>query len=123
MTEAQGTHTSLRIPPRALLVGRSDKDAVRLMQQFFSEGYLILADVELDRALSKLRGRRFEFVLLDIEGAGAGGKEFVKTLRADSQLEGLPVLVTSRSDDIDAIEGVLECGADDYLPNVFGAAV
>ena len=70
----------------------------------FDEGYMLLADAELDRALSKLRATRFEFVLLDIDGAGAGGQKFVETLRADSQLEGLPVLVTSRSDDMDAIE-------------------
>ena len=93
------------------------------MRQFLSEGYMVIAEPELDRALSKLRSTRFEFVLLDIDGAGAGGKEFIGTLRGDSQLEGVPVLVTSRSDDIDAIERFLECGADDYLPSVFGSAV
>ena len=118
-----GTVTTLRVPPRALLVGRSVKDAAPLMQQLFSEGYVLLSEVELARALSRLRSMRFEFVLLDIDGAGAGGQEFVETLRGDSQLEGLPVLVTSRSDDIDAIERFLECGADDYLPSVFGSAV
>ena len=126
MTEfapVEGTVTTLRIPPRALLVGRSVRDAAPLVQQLISEGYLLLAEVELAHALSKLRATRFEFVLLDIDGAGAGGQEFVETLRGDSQLEGLPVLVTSRSDDIDAIERCLERGADDYLPSVFGSAV
>lgn len=118
-----GTQTTLRIPPRALLVGRSVMDAAPLVQQLGSEGYLVLSEVELARALSRLRAARFEFVLLDIDAVGAGGQEFVETLRGDSQLEGLPVLVTSRSDDIDAIERCLECGADDYLPSVFGSAV
>ena len=118
-----GTHTTLRIPPRSLLVGRSLRDAAPVVEQLINEGYLVLSEIELDRALAKLRSTRFEFVLLDIDGAGAGGREFVETLRADSQLEGLPVLVTSRSDDINAVEHFLECGADDYLPSVFGAAV
>ena len=126
MTEfapVEGTQTTLRRPPLALLVGRSDADSAPLVQQFFTEGYLILSEIDLARALSKLRARRFEFVLLDIEGAGAGGQEFVETLRADSQLEGIPVLVASRSDDVDAIERFLGYGADDYLPTAFGPAV
>jgi len=123
MTEIQGTHTTLRRPPLALLVGRSDADADSLVQKFFAEGYVILSEVDLERALSKLRSRRFEFVLLDIDAAGAAGPELVKTLRADSQIEGLPVLVISRSDDIEAVERCLESGADDYLPSVFGSAV
>jgi sigma-B regulation protein RsbU (phosphoserine phosphatase) len=118
-----GTVTSLRAPPRVLLVGRSVSDAVPLAQQLIREGYALLSEVELARAITRLRAARYEFVLLDIDGAGAGGKEFVEALRGDSQLEGVPVLVTSRSDDIDAIERFLEAGADDYLPSVFGSAV
>ena len=123
MAPDMGSVTTLRRPPLALLVGRNVKDVAPLVQQFFSEGYLVLSEEELASALSKLRARRFEFVLLDIEGAGEGGQQFVETLRADSQLEGTPVLVMSRSDDIDAVERLLGCGADDYLPNVFGPAV
>src|SRR5688500_747027 len=126
MTESasvQGTMTTLRIPPRVLLVGRSLSDAAGLAGQLIDEGYLVVSEVNVASAVSRLRATRFEFVLLDIDGAGAGGKEFIGTLRGDSQLEGVPVLVTSRSDDIDAIERFLECGADDYLPSVFGSAV
>jgi phosphoserine phosphatase RsbU/P len=119
----QGTVTTLRVPPRALLVGRSLRDSAPLVERLIDEGYLVIAEVEVAAALTKLRATRFEFTLLDIEGAGARGQEFVQTLRGDSQLEGLPVLVTSRSDDIAAIERFLESGADDYLPNVVGPAV
>jgi phosphoserine phosphatase RsbU/P len=119
----QGTVTTLRVPPRVLLVGRSLMNAAPLVEQLINEGYVVLSEVELGRALSRLRAARFEFVLLDIDGALGGGQEFVETLRGDSQLESLPVLVTSRSDDIDAIERFLECGADDYLPSVLGPAL
>ncbi len=119
----QGTMTTLRIPPRVLLVGRSFSDAAGLLSQLIDEGYLVLAEVELDSALSRLRSARFAFVLLDIEGAGEGGREFIGTIRGDSQLEGLPVLVTSRSNDIDAIERFLASGADDYLQSQFGSGM
>ena len=119
----QGSVTTLRSPPRALMVGRSVMDSAPLVRQLGGEGYIVLSEVDPGRALAKLRSVRFAFVLLDIDDAGAGGQEFVETLRGDSQLGSLPVLVISRSDDIDAIERCLERGADDYLPSVFGSAV
>lgn len=118
----QETRTTLRVPPLVLLIGRSVEDAAPLVQKLGREGYLVLSEADLTQALSKLRAGRFEFVLVDIDVAGAA-EIFIKTLRGDEQLAGLPLLVISRLDDMDAIERSLECGADDYLPNVFGSAV
>ena len=70
-----------------------------------------------------LRARRFEIVLIDIDVSGAAAEPFIRTLRGDEQLAGLPLLVISSSNDMDAIERCLDCGADDYLPGVFGPAV
>jgi serine phosphatase RsbU (regulator of sigma subunit) len=126
MTEvpaAKGTATSLRVPPRVMLVGRSYRDSAELMQQLITEGYMVIPEPELEKSLTKLRSARFEFVLMDIDVAGPGGETFIKTLRADEQLGSLPLLVTSPSNGMDAIERSLECGADDYLPGVFGSAV
>lgn len=126
MTEVpvpRATATTLRVPRLVLLVGRTSRDAAALMQQLVSEGYLVISEIEPARALSVLRSARFEFVLVDIDVSGAAGQTFIETLRGDEQLAGLPVLVTSRSDDMNAIERCLECGADDYLPGVFGSAV
>jgi sigma-B regulation protein RsbU (phosphoserine phosphatase) len=123
LIEPQGTATTLRIPPRVLVIGRSYKDATALMQLLISEGYMVISELDLVRAPSRLRSARFEFVLMDIDVSGAAGQTFIKALRGDEQLADLPVLVTSRSDDMGAIEQCLECGADDYLPSVFGPAV
>ena len=120
---AAKTATTLRIPPRVLLVGRSYKDAPALMQLLISEGYLVISEIELAAALSKLRSARFHFVLVDIDVSGAPGQTFIETLRGDEQLAGMPVLVTSKSNDMDSIERFLASGADDYLPSVFGPAV
>ncbi|HKY98376.1 MAG TPA: SpoIIE family protein phosphatase [Gemmatimonadaceae bacterium] len=123
LSPMQGTQTTLRVPPRVMLVGRNVQDVVPLVQQLGREGYLVISEVDPDAAVSRLRSARFEFVLIDLEGAGAGSGKFVTTLRGDSQLEGLPVLAISRLDNIDGIESLLESGADDYLPSVFGPAV
>ena len=118
-----GTKTTLRVPPRALLVGRAVRDAAAMLEHLINEGYVIVSEIDPTAALTRLRAARFALVLLDIDGAGSGSEPFIQTLRADSQLESLPLLVTSRSDNIDAIERCLETGADDYLPNVIGPAV
>jgi phosphoserine phosphatase RsbU/P len=117
------TSTTLRLPPRALLVGRSVQDAAPLVQKLGSEGYLLVPEADPERAVLRLRSDKFEFVLIDLDGSGAGGRTFVEALRGDAQFEDLPVLVTSRSDEMEAIERSLESGADDYLPNVFGSAI
>jgi sigma-B regulation protein RsbU (phosphoserine phosphatase) len=117
------TATTLRIPPRVLLIGRNYKDAPALVQLLISEGYMVISELEFGVALTKLRSARFEYVLVDIDVVGTHGKTFIETLRGDEQLAAMPVLVTSQSNDMDAIERFLEYGADDYLPSVFGAAV
>jgi serine phosphatase RsbU (regulator of sigma subunit) len=117
------TKTTLRIPPRVLLVGRSYQDAVALMQQLITEGYLVIAEGDPANAASRLRSARFEFVLVDIDASGAAGLKFIQAMRGDEQLASVPVLAMSRSNDVKAIERYLECGADDYLPAVFGALI
>ncbi len=123
LIEPQGTATTLRIPPRVLVIGRSYKDAAALVQLLISENYMVISELDIDRALQRLRAARYEFVLMDIDVAGAASQPFIQTLRGDEQLAALPVLVTSRSDDMEAIERCLVSGADDYLPSVFGPAV
>ena len=121
--EAFATATTLRIPPRVLLIGRSYRDAAAVVQLLISEGYMVIAEVDVSQAMSKLRATRFEFALLDIDVAGTAGDELLASLRADEQLATLPVIAISQSNDIDAIERWLESGVDDYLPGVFGPAV
>ena len=84
---------------------------------------MVIPEGDVARAVPKLRSARFEFVLMDVDTAGAAAQTFIETLRADEQLGSLPILVTSASDNMNEIERSLECGADDYLPKVFGSAV
>ena len=123
LSEFQATQTTLRVPPRVLLIGRSYETGAALVQQLGREGYFVIPEVELEHSRSKLRAARFEFVLIDIGHSGTAAPTFIRTLRGDEQLAGLPVLVTSSVDDMDAVERALDAGADDYLPPVFGPAV
>ncbi len=119
----QATQTTLRVPPKVLVIGRSFQDAASLMQRLGTEGYFVLAEADPDRALTLLRSARFELVLVETDMVGDAGRALVGTLRGDDVLAGLPVLAISSSNDMDAIERCLEAGADDYLPGAFGSAV
>jgi sigma-B regulation protein RsbU (phosphoserine phosphatase) len=123
MTGPQGTMTTLRIPPRVLLIGMSLADTGAIMDTLINEGYLVLPETDHDRAIAKLHAAKFEFVLIDIDTSSAAAQALIRTLRSDEQLAGMPVLVISSRAGMDAIERSLESGADDYLPGVFGPAV
>lgn len=119
----QATQTTLRAPPKVLLIGRSFQDATSLVHQLGREGYLGMAESEPARGLTLLRSSRFELVLVETDLAGDAGRALIETLRGDDVLAALPVLAISSSNDMDAVERCLEAGADDYLPATFGPAV
>jgi serine phosphatase RsbU (regulator of sigma subunit) len=122
-TPARGTQTTLRALPKALIVGRAGSDAAALSQALEGEGYLTGAMPEYGQALASLRAQRRELVVLDA-AMPTDAVAFLAALRADAALADLPVLVTSATDDIAALEQCLAAGADDCLPHLrVGAAL
>jgi two-component system response regulator MprA len=78
-------------------------------------------DVEVaaggDEALTQLRERPFDLVVLDVMMPGSDGIEVCETLRAEG--DELPVLMLTARDAVrDRVAG-LEAGADDYLVKPF----
>lgn len=122
-TALKGTQTTLRVPRKALLVGRAGSDAGTLLRHVEQEGYFVWAIADAAEALARLRAERFDLVLLDVEVPGMDGAQFVDALRRDPHLANVPVIVMSAEDDVDAIERCLARGADDCLPARFGPAI
>ncbi len=122
-TPPRGTMTTLRALPRALLVDLSPTESDTVTKLLLQEKYLPFRASGADDAIKKLKADRHEFVLVNVEMGAPGAAAFIEALRADEQLSGLPVLVTSATDDIEGIERCLERGADDYLPKALGLAV
>jgi serine phosphatase RsbU (regulator of sigma subunit) len=117
----QATSTTLRAPPKALVVGSANGEA--LVRHIQAEGYFVHRSEHAEAGMQKLGAAHFDLVLLDAAVSGMGAAKFIEVLRADPALANIPVLVTSASDDIDAIERCLSGGADDYLPATFGPAI
>jgi phosphoserine phosphatase RsbU/P len=122
-TPPRGTVTTLRALPKALLVGVRGPDHELRSRRLMEQQYLPFVAEDAEAALTLLRSKKHDVVILDVDVPGIGSTQFLETLRAESELADLPVLVVSATDDLEAIERCLAGGADDYLPCVFGKAV
>jgi signal transduction histidine kinase len=70
-------------------------------------------------ALSQLAKQCIDIILLDIMMPVLNGFELLPILKADPQLNNIPVIVISAADDTESIVKGIELGAEDYLPKPF----
>jgi len=70
-------------------------------------------------ALEKLKGARFDLMLLDVQMPELNGYQVLERLKADPEIRDIPVIVLSASDEIERVARCIEMGAEDYLPKPF----
>jgi DNA-binding response OmpR family regulator len=68
-----------------------------------------------DEALTVLGQEQFDLVLLDLGVPGFDGIEILETLKCDSRVWHIPVIVVGNHDGVDDVVRSLELGAEDYL--------
>jgi two-component system response regulator MprA len=102
----------------AILVVDDDAGLRRALRRVLvSQGFEVELAEDALAALSRLRERRFDLVVLDVMMPGTDGVELCERLRSDG-VE-LPVLMLTARDAVrDRVTG-LEAGADDYLVKPF----
>jgi len=122
-TPPRGTVTTLRALPMALLFGRRGPEMEERSRRLMEQQYLPMLVEQEEAALKQLRARKYAVLVLDVDLPDSDSAAFIETLRADADLSDLPILVVSGSDNLEAIERCLECGADDCLPRLFGPAI
>ena len=67
------------------------------------------------QALTLLRARPFDLVLLDLMMPEFNGFQVLEQCRSDPQLRHIPIVVISGNDDLDSVVRCIEMGAADYL--------
>jgi CheY-like chemotaxis protein len=67
-----------------------------------------------DGGLARLRGERFDLVLLDMQLPDMHGTELLRQLRREGLLDGAPVVALSASAMPDAVNAALSAGAAEY---------
>jgi DNA-binding response OmpR family regulator len=80
------------------------------------QGYEVDDAKSGDSALEKIRDRRFDLVLLDMNMPGMGGLETCRAIREQSET-GI-IMLTVRDNESDAV-AALDAGADDYVTKPF----
>ncbi len=108
------------MPPQTILVIDDEKELARLvMRALEHEGYDVIYASDGTSGLRIARDHRPDLVVLDLTMPDIDGLEVCKSLRAETRVARLPILVLSaRASAADRILG-LELGADDYLVKPF----
>ena len=100
-----------------ILVADDDPQIRRVMRVTLTGQTYEVDDVTTgEAALEKLRERRFDLVLLDINMPGMGGLEACRLIRLHSDIA--IIMLTVRDDESDKVEA-LDAGADDYVTKPF----
>ena len=101
-----------------ILVVDDDPQIRRVMRVTLTQkGYEIDDATNGESALEKIRQRRFDLVLLDMNMPGMGGLETCETIRRQSEIP--VIMLTVRDTEADKIQA-LDAGADDYVTKPFG---
>lgn len=103
-----------------ILVVDDDKQIVRLVQSYLERaGHQVLIAYDGETAIHTIRRERPDLVVLDLMLPDRDGWEITRTVRSDTTLANLPIIMlTARIEDTDKIVG-LELGADDYIAKPF----
>ena len=102
-----------------ILVVDDDPQIRRVMRVTLTgQGYEVDDAKSGEIALEKLRGERFDLVLLDMNMAGMGGLEACRQIRSQSEIA--IIMLTVRDSEEDKVDA-LDAGADDYVTKPYNA--
>ena len=107
-----------------ILVVDDEEDILELVRYNLScEGYQVTGSLTGEDALRKVRSDTFDLIVLDLMLPGMDGLAFTKTVKNDSRLRSIPIIMLSaKGEESDIVTG-LELGADDYITKPFSPKV
>jgi class 3 adenylate cyclase len=106
-----------------LVVDDNTSNRDLLSRRLVREGHEVLTAGDGAEALTILRTRAFDLVLLDVLMPGRSGAELLQELKSDPQLSHIPILMISALDEMDTVIRCIELGAEDYLAKPFDAVL
>ena len=101
----------------SVLIVNDEPDQLRLMGTLLHKaGYSVLTAEDGSQGLALARRERPDLVISDVSMPNMNGLEFCRSIRADSELKTVPILLVSAlQKDTDSVVAGLQAGADDYL--------
>jgi DNA-binding response OmpR family regulator len=98
-----------------LIVDDNEMNRDVLVRRLERQGYVVRSSEDGEQALRLLRQEPIDLVLLDIMMPGLSGHDVLATMKSDSDLRSIPVIMISAVDEIDSVAKCIELGAEDYL--------
>jgi sigma-B regulation protein RsbU (phosphoserine phosphatase) len=106
-------------PARILLVASDPEMSTTLRTNLSEAGYDVTAIEQIDAALTEVRSRNFDIVLVGLRENGSHGDSLLAR-RSEPRLQSVPLLaVAPRETSTGTLRKALELGADDYLQEPF----
>jgi len=102
-------------PARLLVADDNKVNRLLLCRSLELMGHEVASADNGHTALGKLRGERFDLLLLDLEMPELDGFALLEQRAADAALHAVPVIVTSSLEGVAQVARCIELGADDYL--------
>ena len=94
-----------------------------ISQHLISLGYTVTCVENGQKALDLMRQQKFEMVLLDLPMQDRGAEEFIKGMKADNALRGIPLIILADPDQLEEAERCIKSGAEDYIVLPFSPVV
>jgi DNA-binding response OmpR family regulator len=98
-----------------LVVDDNEMNRDMLSRRLRRQEYEVEVAENGEQALSMVKEKSYDLVLLDIMMPNISGYEVLERIKADPQTQNLPVIMISAVDDLDSVVRCIELGAEDYL--------
>lgn len=106
-----------------LVVDDNETNRDLLSRRLSRKGHAVELAEHGRQALTMLADKPFDLVMLDIMMPGMNGYEVLERIKADPDLQHIPVIMITAVDDQDSVIRCIEMGAEDHLPKPFNPAV
>ncbi len=105
---------------RNILVIDDEADIVELISyNLKKEGFSVDYAYDGEAALKKIKGNKYDLIILDLMLPGIQGLELCKIIRSSPDTSNVPIIMlTAKGEEFDKVLG-LEMGADDYITKPF----
>jgi DNA-binding response OmpR family regulator len=107
---------------KKVLCIEDEKEMIDLMRLILERrGFNFIGAEGGQEGLEKIRQEKPDLILLDLMMPGVDGWEVYRQLKADDELEGIPVIVvTAKAQSIDKVLGLHIARVEDYITKPFG---
>jgi len=86
-----------------------------ISQHLTSLGYTITCVENGQKALNLLHLQKYEMVLLDLPLQDRSAEEYIKGMKADNALRGIPIIILADPVELEEAERCIKSGAEDYI--------